>query len=922
MNRLSGRADAWRRLLAAVSALGVGVVLSLVEVRTPAGFVGARLALATSTCPNVVFYSARGSGETAKTAGGLLGGPGSVIWSRLHSQLSARSISSSAAPIYGISGTTTTYTAASVSVLYPTSAELVGLAGGPGAKAAAMAYYMHHNYLKYNSSITSGTSVTVYDLESEARRCPHTQVVVSGYSQGAIAVHDAENYLKAHDAWALKNVVATLLIGDGDKVANSKAVRFGSAPLAGEGLRSYFHALDRVPRTDVASPSATAEIQNQRDIVGDFTMWDLFHWKTSGTVHTTYNTTSTNIAMLKSAANWAAKKVDANHSLAPTITTSSLPDATVGVAYSQTLRTADNHSGTWSWLPPYVPPPWLNLNPGTGELTGTPGTSAAGTQTLEVKFADVNGQFASGAVRLAVNPQTGSPNNPGSCPTTSALGQWTTVTGCPPLPPSDAIAGGLVQFENVSCSGTMCAVTGLYKGSAGNNQVALWTWTSATGWAAAKAPMPSDETSNDPMARVDSLTCAPGVCVASGGYETTSGSNPSILWTWTPLSGWSVARPPVPASDEYADSLYPASCGDAVCVVSGSYQADGGGPRSTTWMWSSATGWHATALTLPPDAASTQVGTFYGYGYKCGAHICAAMGLYTDALGNDQVALWTWDGTQWNVAKAALPPDASSVNQSGNPGGMLACGDQTCVVAGSYYDTAHHMRGAFQTWSGSEWVTTEAPWPSDSSATPNMYPETLACGSAICVAGGYLTDGSSLFGHVAWYWSATSGWALAAPPIPSDAGPAPTPQFVQSACSGGMCAVTGTYANASGGRSWIFWNWENGAWSSQVVNQSDLPPDASTGQTPNLSPPVCGSICAIGNKYTTTAGTQMLMAWAWNSTSGWNSSPMPAPAASIKSEDWPNDAFTCGDGACLFLGSWQSPDSAWHSALWMLQAPF
>jgi hypothetical protein len=315
-----------------------------------------RLSLVSSSCRDVVFFSARGSGETAKSPGGLLGGPGAFLWDQLPAKLTARGLSSSAVPINRLGTTSTYYTADGVSDLYPTAAEVAGFANF-ATRAATTRYYLHHNYAKYNASIARGVSVTISDLEGEASRCPHTQMVVSGYSQGAIAVHDAENWLKAHNPGVLKHVVATLLVGDGDKVPHSKAVRFGTAPVAGEGLRVWFRAVHPV---EVAVPSATAEIQNHRDFVGDFTLWNIAHWKTSGAVHTTYDTTTPNKTMLRSAANWAV-------SLTVAVTAAEFPVGPAGMfSRARGIHCAPAPSG-YS-LVYYAPGP----QPGGGSYTGQP----------------------------------------------------------------------------------------------------------------------------------------------------------------------------------------------------------------------------------------------------------------------------------------------------------------------------------------------------------------------------------------------------------------------------------------------------------------------------------------------------------------------------------------------------------------------
>ena len=68
--------------------------------------------------------------------------------------------------------------------------------------------------------------------------------------------------------------------------------------------------------------------------------------------------------------------------IAPTITTSSLPNATVGTAYSQTLAATGTAPITWAVSTGSLPV-GLTLNASTGAITGTP--TAAGTVTFTVR---------------------------------------------------------------------------------------------------------------------------------------------------------------------------------------------------------------------------------------------------------------------------------------------------------------------------------------------------------------------------------------------------------------------------------------------------------------------------------------------------------------------------------------------------------
>ncbi|MGH3132923.1 MAG: putative Ig domain-containing protein, partial [Gaiellaceae bacterium] len=87
---------------------------------------------------------------------------------------------------------------------------------------------------------------------------------------------------------------------------------------------------------------------------------------------------------------------------APTITTASLPDATVGVAYSETLQaTGGTPPYTWS-LDSGVLPAGLSLDASTGAITGTP--TAAGTSPFTALVTDNAAQSDTQALSITVDP--------------------------------------------------------------------------------------------------------------------------------------------------------------------------------------------------------------------------------------------------------------------------------------------------------------------------------------------------------------------------------------------------------------------------------------------------------------------------------------------------------------------------------------
>ena len=84
------------------------------------------------------------------------------------------------------------------------------------------------------------------------------------------------------------------------------------------------------------------------------------------------------------------------------ITTTSLPDGTVGQAYTQPVHaTGGTGALTWSIVAGTLPQN-LSLNPMTGVISGTP--TAAGTSSFTVRVADTAGQAVTQALSILINP--------------------------------------------------------------------------------------------------------------------------------------------------------------------------------------------------------------------------------------------------------------------------------------------------------------------------------------------------------------------------------------------------------------------------------------------------------------------------------------------------------------------------------------
>lgn len=93
----------------------------------------------------------------------------------------------------------------------------------------------------------------------------------------------------------------------------------------------------------------------------------------------------------------------------PAITSSRLPDAVMGAAYTAQLTTSDDRVGTWS-IAAGALPPGLSLDPSSGSISGTvPNTASevVGDHAMQVTFEDETGKSATTVIRVRVLPPAG-----------------------------------------------------------------------------------------------------------------------------------------------------------------------------------------------------------------------------------------------------------------------------------------------------------------------------------------------------------------------------------------------------------------------------------------------------------------------------------------------------------------------------------
>jgi Cutinase len=604
-------------------------------------------------CDPVWIIGARGSGESSGRYYGYsgMGAPVGYMASVIDTGLKAKDLTMAAIPV--------DYPAVSTNVLKPNAAVLSLLAEKEFAAAAVE--WAHTSLDRFDSSMNQGIKKTEADVAAVVSKCPGSKIIMAGYSQGAVGIHDAEVYLAEHQPAELTHIAGTLLLADPDRVSHSQAKEFGNAPVGDEGVRTYlcaFKYICVVRPHDVPQPATTASIVNAGDLVGDFHLDYLRNFAAHAKVHTSY-TTKAGFRLLESAADWVAAKIPRARSSAvwqtatvPLPSNAASPSPGAGLqgvscptaASCVAVGTYDDAavSGDQGFILTRAGGPWSARQ--APLPAGAKFASLYGVSCATVSFCVAVGQYTdtSGSEYLML--------------LTFAAGSWSSQRA--PLP-ADGSPGAYAGLEGVSCpSVSFCAAVGYYTDSSGEQDALLLKLSSGT-WSAMSAPLP-EGTPSPASAGLYTVSCPTATFCAAGG-EYGSAQQNSLLESWSGKS-WTAAQP----FAGYSGSVNGVSCSSAsFCTLLGDYLVpDGDG----TWDYTPALlRWSGEAWTKAPAPIPAGAVEVAWGGVSCpSASFCAATSAVNDEVEYREWSdmLLTWSDGAWAMRSSPVAPNLNGVSCS------------------------------------------------------------------------------------------------------------------------------------------------------------------------------------------------------------------------------------------------------------------
>jgi hypothetical protein len=463
----------------------------------------------------------------------------------------------------------------------------------------------------------------------------------------------------------------------------------------------------------------------------------------------------------------------------PVITTTRLPAATAGQAYTTQLTTADHRVGSWAITSGSLPA-GLTLTGHT--ISGTPTT--VGTSSFTLKFTDTHGQTATAKATFPVN-------------------RAGTTTGWNPAieVPGSAIlnTGNYAQADSVACtSAGNCTTAGSYTDSSDNTQVFVagevnGTWQNAL-------EVPGTATLNTGgEAAVNSVSCASaGNCTVGGYYYDSSDDGQAFVadevnGTWQDALEVPGTATLNTGGGAGVGSVSCASAGN--CTAGGSYASGGNeafvaGEVNGTWQ---------DAIEVPGTAALNTGGDAGVGSVSCAsAGNCTAAGGYT-ASSLQQVFVADEVNGTWQ--KAIEVPGTATLNTGSDELGSVSCGSAgNCTVGGSYQDPQNDGQAFVADEVNGTWQDAiEVPGTATLNTGGNTLLDSVSCASAgNCAAGGFYLAPNEEQAFVADEVNGTWQNAIEVPGTATLNTRGQANVTSVSCTSAGTCAAGGYYAGPDG----------------------------------------------------------------------------------------------------------------------------
>jgi hypothetical protein len=309
--------------------------------------------------------------------------------------------------------------------------------------------------------------------------------------------------------------------------------------------------------------------------------------------------------------------------------------------------------------------------------------------------------------------------------------------------PSPNPGSGYNILNGVSCvSPAVCTAVGYDRAGTPFHTV-VESWNGAK-WSVVRSPSPAGSVFMD-LTGVSCVSAA--ACIAVGYYETSTGTEKSLIESWNGTS-WSVAPSPHPASS--VDNLNGVSCVSVnACTAVGYHYLLGSGIIETL-----VESWNGTRWTVAPSPNPASAANVLD-GVSCvSAVVCTAVGFDYETPNAQRTLVESWNGTAWSAVPSPNRPSSNALD------GVSCASATACTAVGSHGDR-RSTRSLIESWDGVTWSLVTSPNPGID--YDYLYGVSCPTAAACTAVGKYNNPGTEL--TLVESWNGTK-WTVTHSPSP------------------------------------------------------------------------------------------------------------------------------------------------------------
>jgi hypothetical protein len=216
-------------------------------------------------------------------------------------------------------------------------------------------------------------------------------------------------------------------------------------------------------------------------------------------------------------------------------------------------------------------------------------------------------------------------------------------------------------------------------------------------------------------------------------------------------STWSILASPNSGTGD--NQLNGVACvSSSFCTAVGFYYTSGGPAQTLIESWD------GNSWSIVPSPSNGAESNFLN-GVACVLpSSCTAVGSFYTSSGPAQTLIESWDGNSWSIVPS---PNNGVGTESNFLDGVACVSPSSCTAVGSYSNASGELQTLIESWNGTSWSIVSSP----NSGTGENFLAAVACvsPSSCTAAGGYHNNSTGFFQTIIESWDGTD-WLIVSSP--------------------------------------------------------------------------------------------------------------------------------------------------------------